>query len=157
MIGPRLPGHIHFCYTQWALTGGGQLRIFLKPLHLPVTFPWLCISLIDTQTIVLLRLSPTQLRYGYVAAGRARDTGPALIPTDLSRRQQSSACPWPCPQPPASHAACSSPPQQVGQGPKTGQGGVPSFQLVGWSRGRGRRARVAPACPHPHRWEDMVD
>lgn len=97
MIDPPLPSHIHFSYTQWALMGRGKLRLFLKPLHPPVTFPRLLIFLTDTQTIALCRLSPTLLLCGRVAAGRARGTGPVHVPTGLSKRQQSSACLCACP------------------------------------------------------------
>lgn len=117
-------------------------------MHSPVTFPWLCIFLIDTQTIVLCRLSPTQLCYGRVAAGRAHDMGPALAPTDLSRWWRSSACPRLCPYPLAPHVACSSPPQWVEQGPKTGRG-CPQFPAGGELWGQGKKGKGNPSLPSP--------
>lgn len=132
MIGPPLPSHIHFSYTQWALMGRGELRIFLKPLHSPVTFPQLQIFLTDTQTIALCRLSPTLLLCRCAAAGRAGSTGPAHVLTSLSIRNKAQpACVQVCVLTPAPHATFSSPAQQM----KWGHGRMPSVLPVGSSGG----------------------
>lgn len=159
MIGPPLPSHIHFSYTQWALMGRGELRIFLKPLHSPVTFPWLCIFLTDTQTIALCRLSPTLLLCRCVAAGRACGTGPAHVPTSLSKRKQSSACLCPCPCPYTSTACYFQQPSTENEMGAQSMAGCPVSCQWGGLGLSGVKGKCSPslASPTPERGCDRLN
>lgn len=75
--------------------GGGNLRIFPKPLHLPVTFPWLCNLPHRHKDNCPIQAVIHATPLWNMAAGSTDNTAPALIPTNPGRRWWSPACAWP--------------------------------------------------------------